>query len=215
MDSTKVNVDSIIDELAKRLSGDSGSELGFIEDGEVSTSGVPKVYVKDIGGGAYWYFYDTEQKAQIPIPEPNLVGTIVDLQSYTKTSEEYNDSEKLNIHVEADKKYIVESGLNSVFSRGILAALENANADSLKDPVRIKVGPGSKPNVVVSELFTKDGELILCNAYKHKDSAQLLAEAQANLGFTSRESSSDSGDDEDVFDAGPQRAQRPRRGLPT
>lgn len=98
------------------------------------------VYVRN-EGEYLWYFYDVEKQQATPIHQRALTGTIVDLRL---TAKDFKGKEniKLDVWVNADKLYVVRSGLETVFSRTMLLALAQLTLEQLRQVVIISVQAG-------------------------------------------------------------------------
>ena len=122
--------EQLLERIAIALEGLSGtnSNLGFKK--------FPGEEAEFIHIGALqnrpWFYYPNDQ--QTAIEEDYLYGTITKIVIRLKESKG-GFYPKLNIYIKADINYILQAGLDTYFSRGLLTALGELN--SLDDPVYI------------------------------------------------------------------------------
>ncbi len=90
-----------------------------------------------------WYKLSEENK-QIPIYEKALTGIITAIEVNKKVETSFGETEKTDLHIIADKPYVVRSGSDSYFSKSLLLSLDNLSSEELKHPLTITVEPGEK-----------------------------------------------------------------------
>ena len=98
-----------------------------------------------------WYML-SEEKKQIPIYDKALTGIITGIEVNKKVETSFGETEKTDLHILADKPYIVRSGSDSYFSKGLLLSLDKLNSEELQHPLTIAVEPGEK-------------KIVFCNVY--------------------------------------------------
>lgn len=113
-----------------------------------------------------WYTFDPEKDLKQPIADPSLTGFIKGIILIEKTSKR-GDTVKLDITIQADKPYIVRSGLETLFTRGLLLALDLI--ESFDQPVTIGVVPGTEEKTVFARVY----HLGAAVRYEKNDKAQL------------------------------------------
>lgn len=217
--------DGLLDRLVNVLRKDGGSsnEPGFYAS--LPASGSSKIYVGDNGGGgSLWYEWDRDANggrgAAVGIDEPLLLCKIEDVTYYLKPSEEYGDKEKFQLKVSAGAhNYTIESGITSVFTRSILASLAN-NIDRVKDDYfYISVAPGTKPKVVMGEVYDSTGRKLMPATYKERESVDMLNEVRRSLGMDLMDGpivyeTNYTSDKEETAEKAPERSAAPRMGPP-
>jgi len=107
-----------------------------------------------------WYRLTEEQK-QIPIEEDSIVGYVTGLALRIQHNEKHGDKVKLIIGFDGGKeKFRIVSGVSTVFSRGVLAAL--LSGDFTKDTlVRFTLKLGDDGKVVLPSVFlAESGQLV-------------------------------------------------------
>lgn len=90
-----------------------------------------------------WYTLAEENK-QIPIYDKALTGIITGIEVNKKVETSFGETEKTDLHILADKPYVVRSGSDSYFSKSLLLSLDNLSAAELQHPLTIAVEPGDK-----------------------------------------------------------------------
>ncbi|NER51612.1 MAG: hypothetical protein F6J92_34215 [Symploca sp. SIO1A3] len=96
-----------------------------------------------------WYCFDINSERVHPVFQRGLTGYIRELRV---TPKEYKgkDATKLDIVVSCDRLYIVRSGIETNFSKGLLLALSQVN--DFENPLTIAVAPGEE-TVIFARLY--------------------------------------------------------------
>jgi len=90
-----------------------------------------------------WYMLSDDAK-QIPIYDRALTGIITEIDVKKEVETSQGKSEKTDLHILADKPYIIRSGSESYFSKGLLLSLNGLSYEQLLQPLTIAVSPGDK-----------------------------------------------------------------------
>ncbi|MBD2362127.1 hypothetical protein H6G36_13190 [Anabaena minutissima FACHB-250] len=90
-----------------------------------------------------WYMLSDDTKP-IPIYDRALTGLITDIEVNKKVETSHGESEKTDLHILADKPYVVRSGSESYFSKSLLLSLDALTYEQLCHPLTIAVSPGDK-----------------------------------------------------------------------
>ncbi|MCC5634994.1 hypothetical protein LC593_03830 [Nostoc sp. CHAB 5844] len=90
-----------------------------------------------------WYMLSDDAR-QIPIYERALTGIITEIELKKEVETSQGKSEKTDLHILADKPYIIRSGSESYFSKGLLLSLNALSYEQLLQPLTIAVSPGDK-----------------------------------------------------------------------
>jgi len=98
-----------------------------------------------------WYML-AEDNRQIPIYEKALTGVITEIEVDKKVENTFGPDEKTNLHILADKPYIIQSGNDTYFSKSLLLSLDALTSEQLRNPLTISVRPG-------------DRTVVFCNIY--------------------------------------------------
>jgi hypothetical protein len=86
----------------------------------------------------------SDEGKQIPIYERALTGVINEIEVDKKVETSYGEAEKTDLHILADKPYIIRSGSESYFSKSLLLSLDILSYEQLLQPLTIAVSPGEK-----------------------------------------------------------------------
>lgn len=100
-----------------------------------------------------WYTLseDTSRSIQ-PIAEDALTGIVTKIET-VEVTRRGKAVEKLHVHVKADRKYILESGVDSNFSRALLHPLSLIPVEKLRMPITIAVEPGESDEVLFCRIY--------------------------------------------------------------
>ncbi|QSJ16755.1 hypothetical protein JYQ62_34640 [Nostoc sp. UHCC 0702] len=90
-----------------------------------------------------WYMLSDDKK-QIPIYDRALTGVITGIEVNKKVETSHGEAEKTDLHILADKPYVIRSGSESYFSKSLLLSLDVLTAEQLCHPLTIAVSPGDK-----------------------------------------------------------------------
>ena len=128
-----------------------------------------------------WYSIDFKTNKPLPIFDQALTGYITGIRMINKPYKG-DDAVKVDISIQADRKYVVRSGIETIFTRGLLLALEIF--DNLKDiPVTICVTPGDEKNVIYASVYDAvNGEVVKFDWDKSKKLSPVVVGIQKQLG---------------------------------
>jgi hypothetical protein len=90
-----------------------------------------------------WYMLSDDAKP-IPIYDRALTGVITGIEVNKKVETSYGEAEKTDLHILADKPYVIRSGSESFFSKSLLLGLDLITWEQLHHPLTIAVSPGEK-----------------------------------------------------------------------
>ncbi|MEH2096427.1 hypothetical protein CDG77_09170 [Nostoc sp. 'Peltigera membranacea cyanobiont' 213] len=90
-----------------------------------------------------WYMLSDDTK-QIPIYERALTGVITGIEVNKKVETSHGETEKTDLHILAEKPYVIRSGSESYFSKSLLLSLDALTYEQLHQPLTIAVSPGEK-----------------------------------------------------------------------
>jgi hypothetical protein len=127
-----------------------------------------------------WYFYNGEKKEHDPIAHHALTGLVEKLEIETK---EYKNKPevKLNLHLRADRRYVIQSGFNTEFAKGLLARLNQVSASALRSPLTIGVQAGETDQVLFCRLWDSQGEGIKVETMEGLDYVAIAADIAARI----------------------------------
>ncbi|MDZ8077841.1 MAG: hypothetical protein RMX35_01870 [Nostoc sp. DcaGUA01] len=98
-----------------------------------------------------WYMLSEDEK-RIPIYERALTGVITGIEVNKKVENTFGEVIRTDLYVLADKPYIVRSGSDTYFCKGLLLSLDILTLEQLRHPLTITVSPGDK-------------KVVFCNIY--------------------------------------------------
>jgi len=90
-----------------------------------------------------WYMLSDDGK-HIPIYDRAFTGIITDIEVNKIVETSYGKAKKTDLHILADKPYIIRSGSESYFSKGLLLSLDALTYEQLLQPLTIAVSSGEK-----------------------------------------------------------------------
>jgi hypothetical protein len=90
-----------------------------------------------------WYWLSDDKKP-MPIYDRALTGVITGIEVNKKVETSHGEAEKTDMHILADKPYVIRSGSESYFSKSLLLSLDALNSQQLSHPLTIAVSPGDK-----------------------------------------------------------------------
>jgi hypothetical protein len=119
--------------------------LGFTND-----TGIVYVYCNR-QHGCLWYSLDAERKP-VAIPHAALTGYLRELR-FEKVERRGREVYKLLATIKADRLYILESGHDSHFSKGLLTAIASLTPQQLMQPITIQPSPGDDDAVLFCRVW--------------------------------------------------------------
>jgi hypothetical protein len=98
-----------------------------------------------------WYMLAEDEK-RIPIYERALTGVITGIEVNKTVENTFGKVIRTDLYVLADKPYIIRSGSDTYFCKGLLLSLDALTSEQLHHPLTIAVSPGDK-------------KVVFCNIY--------------------------------------------------
>lgn len=87
-----------------------------------------------------WYARDKREGQNVPIVERDLTGYLRGLWRYDRVDGDTGETvPKLMLQVHADREYVIQSGLETNFSKSLLAALLTLPQEALTEPLTLIV----------------------------------------------------------------------------
>lgn len=127
-----------------------------------------------------WYYVDFDNGNQtVPETRRALTGYIRELR-INETEYKGEKKPKLDIFISADQPYVVRSGLDTVFTRGVILAL--AIVEDYTEPLIIAVAPSDQEKVVFGKVYRASGEKISVEWQKDANLMPLINHIQELLG---------------------------------
>jgi hypothetical protein len=104
-----------------------------------------------------WYWLNDAREV-MPIPQTALTCLIEKLE-FKQVERRGKDTWKIHLHVRADRRYILEAGYDSNFSKSLLSALSVMTPPQLQQPVTIEVQAADSDEVLFCRVYV-NGELV-------------------------------------------------------
>jgi hypothetical protein len=143
-------------------------KLGFTDD-----AGTIYIYCNR-QHGYLWYSLDADRKP-VSIESAALTGYLDDLK-FEKVERRGKEVYKLLVKIRADRTYILESGHDSQFSKGVIAAIATLAPENLRQPITIKPSAGDDESVLFARLYLGN-ETIKSNYNENSDFRALSKQA--------------------------------------
>lgn len=119
-----------------------------------------------------WYWLNDGREV-VPILQTALTCVVEKLE-FKQVERRGKDTWKIHLHVRADRRYILEAGYDSNFSKSLLSALSVMTAAQLQQPVTIEVQAADSDEVLFCRVYV-NGELILLRGMKARSGRSLLS----------------------------------------
>jgi hypothetical protein len=101
------------------------------------------IFVKLVQEGPLTYLWYSRNKSEgqnVPITERDLTGYLVNVWLYERSDAVTGERvPKLNVYLHADRDYLIQTGIQTNFSRSFLAGLLELEPGALKEPVTLVV----------------------------------------------------------------------------
>lgn len=141
MDSNQL-LQAILDELRA-----ANSPLGF---------GHPPrpryIYANRQYSDCLWYFWNGTKGEHEPIDHHALTGVIENLELEEKEFRGKADY-KVNLHIRADRLYIIQAGQDTLFAKGLVYTLSKLPISAFRQPITIAVEPGDTEQVLFCRVY--------------------------------------------------------------
>jgi hypothetical protein len=104
-----------------------------------------------------WYWLNDAREV-MPIPQTALTCLVEKLE-FKQVERRGKETWKIHLHVRADRRYILEAGYDSNFSKSLLSVLSILTPPQLQQPLTIEVQAADSDEVLFSRVYL-DGEVI-------------------------------------------------------
>lgn len=137
------------------------------------------VFVKN-EGNALWYYLDDGQKRYIQ--ESALTGTLKRFEVKEATTS-FGSEVKADFEIVADRRYVLRSGIDTAFTRGMFMTIAALSDEQLNRPMTLELKPGEqKGNVLVSARDPETFEPIKTGSWENANWDELMNQALTRLG---------------------------------
>ncbi len=99
-----------------------------------------------------WYFWDGANKKHEPILFQALTGIVEKLEVEEKEYKGKPDY-KVNLHIRAERNYVIQSGYETLFAKGLIYTLATLPVVCFSKPMTIAVEPGDTEQVLFSRIY--------------------------------------------------------------
>ena len=137
------------------------------------------VFIKN-EAGCLWYWLDDGQKRYIQYTA--ITGTLKRFE-IKESQTSFGNEEKADFEIIADRRYVLRSGTDTAFTKGMLMIASALSDDRIKRPVTLELKAGDeKGNVLVSCRDPETFEPILTGKWENANWDELMESAIARLG---------------------------------
>lgn len=99
-----------------------------------------------------WYFWNGGKSVYEPIEYHAITGFIEKLEVEEKEFR-WKPDLKINLHIRADRPYIIQSGQDTLFAKGLLYTLSKLPVEAFKKPITIAVEAGETDQVLFCRIY--------------------------------------------------------------
>ena len=99
-----------------------------------------------------WYFWNGGKSVHEPIEHHAITGFIEKLEVEEKEFRGKPDL-KVNLHIRADRSYVIQSGQDTLFAKGLLYTLSKLPVEAFKKPITIAVEAGETEQVLFCKIY--------------------------------------------------------------
>ncbi|MGL4283517.1 MAG: hypothetical protein ACRCSI_07830, partial [Eubacterium aggregans] len=123
-----------------------------------------RIYANRQYADCLWYFWNGSTNEHEPINFHALTGYITQVEVEEKEFRGKPDI-KLNIHVKADRLYLIQAGIETLFSKGVIYALKEVT--DFSQVLSIAVEPGKTEQVLFGRVYV--GNQVIYAPYDEED----------------------------------------------
>ena len=138
---------AILEELKAARLAPPAVALGF--------SSPPKprfIYANRQYSNCLWYFWNSARNEHEPIEATAITGYLEKLEIEEKEFRGRSEP-KVNLTLRADRMYIIQAGMETIFAKGLLHTLAKLPAEAFRQPIMIAVEPGDTEQVLFCRIY--------------------------------------------------------------
>jgi hypothetical protein len=139
------------------------------------------VYANRQYSDCLWYFWNGGKNEHEPIAHHALTGAIERIEIETKEFRGKPDI-KVNLHIRGDRFYVLQSGFDTLFAKGLLWSLDQLPSLTAGAVLTIAVEPGDTEQVLFCRVYGPDGQSIYAPYPDTTDWVAIAASVQSKLG---------------------------------
>lgn len=110
------------------------------------------IYVNRQYPNCLWYFWDGAKKEHEPIALQALTGVVEKLVTEEKEFKGKREL-KINLHIRAERNYVMQSGAETTFAKGLLHTLSKLPVAAFTKPITIAVEAGDDEQVLFCRIY--------------------------------------------------------------
>ncbi len=141
----------------------------------------------DVGGETcFWYSRDKQEGQNVPLRERDLTGYLVSVWRFDRGDDATGEAvPKLNVHIRADKDYVVQTGFSTNFAKTLLTGLLQLEPGALEEPLTLVAedNAGSRARPTVFCRVESKGVRMTPSLSREVKSETLYEEVIARFGF--------------------------------
>ena len=99
-----------------------------------------------------WYFWNGGSSSHEPIEHHAITGIIDEIKIETKEFRGKSDP-KLNISIKADRPYVIQAGMDTLFAKGLIFTLSKLPVEAFRKPIMIAVEAGDTEQVLFARVY--------------------------------------------------------------
>ena len=99
-----------------------------------------------------WYFWNGGNSSHEPIEHHAITGVIDKIEVEVKEFRGKSDP-KLNVHIKADRPYVIQSGMDTLFAKGLIFTLSKLPIEAFRKPIMIAVEAGDTEQVLFAKVY--------------------------------------------------------------
>ena len=128
-----------------------------------------------------WYFWNGAKSEHEPIEFHALTGIFERLEIEQKDFRGKPDY-KINLHIRADRNYVIQAGYETLFAKGMLYTLSKLPVTAFIKPITIAVEPGDTGQVLFCRVYNPvTGQSVFAPYSENTDWQQVTARAIAKI----------------------------------
>ena len=110
------------------------------------------IYANRQFSNCLWYYWNGAKNEHEPIELNALTGIVERLEIEEKEFRGKPDY-KVNLHILADRKYVIQAGLETLFTKGLLYTLSKLPTLAFSQAITIAVEPGETEQVLFCRIY--------------------------------------------------------------
>lgn len=166
---TNLDSNQILQEILAQLRT-SNQSLGFGHSPKARY-----IYANRKYPDALWYFWNSAKDEHEPIEFNALTGIIERLEIEQK---EYKGKQenKVNLHIRADRNYVIQAGVETLFAKGLLYTLSKLPIKAFTQAITIAVEAGDVDQVLFCQIYNPTTGQVVYAPYAENTNWQAITQ---------------------------------------